>query len=408
MKHSKKLLSLLLMLAMILSLGDGYVAQAATQAAESITVTLRIEQDEDTLLTPVQVTLTDEDKDTDYGIDLIGTGDDATLSPLRALAKYLSTVKGVSDDDMSDYIIVEESTYGAYVNGLSMTGDGVGSASTTGADNVSWMYYVNDIYADVAMDQYTLSDNDSVVFYGLWYSYDGDETLYGTFDKSSYDATLSNGTATVDVTLNGKGIEYDYTTWEATAYTKAVSGASVYVADDTSEGSYATASNATSTVVTDDTGKASLTFTKAGTYVLSASRKAADGTHCDISRPYATVTVSEETSNESTAIITPSVSNDNTAPTVKKVKKLKAKIKNKKAKKKNIRLSWKKQSKASGYQVKISKKKKKGYKKLANTKKNKLTFKRKKGTYYVKVRAYKKQNNKTYWGTYSKVLKIKL
>lgn len=403
MKNTKKLLSLLLVFVMTLTLANGFTAKAAA----AITVTLRIEQDETTLLAPVQVTLTDEDKDNDFGIDLLTTGENATLSPLRALCKYLSTVKGVKDEDMKNYIIVEESDYGSYVNGLSVTGDGVGAASTAGADSVSWMYDVNDTLGDVAMDQYELKDKDSVVFYGLWYSYEGDETLYASFNQNQYTAELKNAKATLPVSLNGSGVAYD-ADWNPVSYTKPISGATIYIAEYQDSSSYATEKNAVSTIVTDHDGKASLSFTKAGTYVLSASRKAADGIHYDISRPYAVVKVTEEKSNSVTTSTTDSNTDLTTTPSIKKVTKVKATVKKTAKKKKTVKLSWKKLSRVTGYQVTLSKKKAKGYKKIATVKKNKTTFKKKKGTYYVKVRAYQKQGGKTYYGKYSKALKIKV
>ena len=58
MKHVNKLLSFVLVLALTCSLTSGFVSKAAG----TITVTLRIEQDDSTLLPPVSDTLTEEDK----------------------------------------------------------------------------------------------------------------------------------------------------------------------------------------------------------------------------------------------------------------------------------------------------------------------------------------------------------
>ena len=66
MKNKKKLLSVLLIFVMTVSVFHGYAAKAA----DTVKVTLRLEQDNKTLVTPVEVTLTDEDKK-DYGIGLI-------------------------------------------------------------------------------------------------------------------------------------------------------------------------------------------------------------------------------------------------------------------------------------------------------------------------------------------------
>ena len=63
MKNKKKLLSVLLVFVMTVSVFHGYAAKAA----DTVKVTLRLEQDNKTLVTPVEVTLTDEDKK-DYGL----------------------------------------------------------------------------------------------------------------------------------------------------------------------------------------------------------------------------------------------------------------------------------------------------------------------------------------------------
>lgn len=69
---------------------------------------------------------------------------------------------------------------------------------------------------------------------------------------------------------------------------------------------------------------------------------------------------------------------------------MKAKVVKSKKAKKSVKLTWKKASRAKGYQVYVSKKNKKHFKKSATVKKTKKTLKLKKGTYYVKVRAYNK------------------
>ncbi len=75
-----------------------------------------------------------------------------------------------------------------------------------------------------------------------------------------------------------------------------------------------------------------------------------------------------------------------------------------------ITVKWKKVKKAKGYQVKISKKKtgkKVVYKKT--TKKKKITSKKlSNGTFYVRVRAYKKVNGKKKYGKWSKAKKVKV
>lgn len=91
--------------------------------------------------------------------------------------------------------------------------------------------------------------------------------------------------------------------------------------------------------------------------------------------------------------------------------KVKKSIKGK-GSKKNVTISFGKVAKASGYEIYKSTKKKGKYKKaatLTSGKTVKKTFKKmKKGTYYYKVRAYKKNGKKKIYTDYSKVLTVKV
>lgn len=88
----------------------------------------------------------------------------------------------------------------------------------------------------------------------------------------------------------------------------------------------------------------------------------------------------------------------------------KVKVSKKKITKKKITLKWKKVKGVKKYEVKYSTKKK-FTKKTTTTKtvkKNNITIKRKrKGKYYVKIRAFKKVGKKNVYGSYSKVITAK-
>lgn len=414
MKQKYRLLSFILAIAMVFSLTNHFTAKADS----SVTITLRIEQDESMMAAPVQVTLTDADTQTDYGLGL-ATGPAAqTATPLHALAKYMRS-KGANDSTMDQYIAVDFTYGSAYIKGISAQGKCSeepygGSAASGSQDSVYWGFTVNHAapidpvgHYGYAADQYILKNNDTVVFYGLWNAWP-DETLYSYFDQPSYTTTVGEN---LSVTLTGSGMAYDEQS-NPILYTKAVTGASVVAAEYTTADSMANTQNAVMTVLTDADGKAVLNFKKAGSYVLSAYRKAADGRHYDISRPYARVTVNNKNQFPVKLEDTPKKDTGKTASvTVKKpskVKKVKAVVKKTKKVKKTVVLSWKKVSKATGYKVYLSKKKNKGYKRKITTKKTKCTIRLKAGTYYVKVRAYKKSGKKTMNGSYSKPLKIKV
>lgn len=418
MKNKKKLLSVLLVFVMTVSVFHGYAAKAA----DAVKVTLRLEQDNKTLVTPVEVTLTDADKK-DYGIGL----STKTLTPLHALAKYLTEKKGATTETMKNYIMASESQYGLYVNGISIDGKSDGSASSDALDGVNWMYTVNNTDTGVGMGSYSLKNNDAVTIYGLWGGGtwpNNVETNYSYFENSTMNTTVSNKTT---VSLKGVGYDENYN-----PIVKSISNATVVAAKYENEASTATTGNAVSLVQTDENGTATLSFDKAGTYVLSAYRLDSDGKHSNISRPYAIVKVlAAVTAPTATPTATPTAAPTATptatpVPTVtpapptpasddkgiKKVAKtptkVKVVVKKSKKKKKSVTVSWKKAANAKGYRIALSKKKNGKYKKVTDTKKTKYTFKKTKGTYYVKLTAYVVKSDKATFSKATKPVKFKV
>lgn len=418
MKNKKKLLSILLVFVMTVSVFHGYAAKAA----DTVKVTLRLEQDNKTLVTPVEVTLTDEDKK-DYGIGL----STETLTPLHALAKYLTEKKGATTETMKNYIMASKSQYGLYVTGISIDGKSDGSASSDGLDGVNWMYTVNNTDPGVGMGSYSLKNNDAVTIYGLWGGGtwpNNVETNYSYFENSTVTTTVSNKTT---VSLKGVGYDENYN-----PIVKSISNATVVAAKYENEASTATTGNAVSLVQTDENGTATLSFDKAGTYVLSAYRLDSDDKHSNISRPYAIVKVlAAVTAPTATPTATPTAAPTATptatpVPTVtpapptpasddkgiKKVAKtptkVKVVVKKSKKKKKSVTVSWKKAANAKGYRIALSKKKNGKYKKVTDTKKTKYTFKKTKGTYYVKLTAYVVKSDKATFSKATKPVKFKV
>ncbi len=418
MKNKKKLLSVLLVFVMTVSVFHGYAAKAA----DAVKVTLRLEQDNKTLVTPVEVTLTDEDKK-DYGIGL----STETLTPLHALAKYLTEKKGATTETMKNYIMASESQYGLYVNGISIDGKSDGSASSDALDGVNWMYTVNNTDTGVGMGSYSLKNNDAVTIYGLWGGGtwpNNVETNYSYFENSTLNTTVSNKTT---VSLKGVGYDENYT-----PIVKSISNATVVAAKYENEASTATKDTAVATAQTDDNGVATLSFDKAGTYVLSAYRLDSDGKHSNISRPYGIIKVlAAVTAPTATPTATPTAAPTATptatpVPTItpapptpasddkgikkvaKKPTKVKVVVKKSKKKKKSVTVSWKKAANAKGYRIALSKKKNGKYKKVTDTKKTKYTFKKTKGTYYVKLTAYVVKSDKATFSKATKPVKFKV
>lgn len=419
MKNKKKLLSVLLVFVMTISVFHGYAAKAA----DTVKVTLRLEQDNKTLVTPVEVTLTDEDKK-DYGIGL----STETLTPLHALAKYLTEKKGATTETMKNYIMASKSQYGLYVTGISIDGKSDGSASSDALDGVNWGYAVNNTDPGVGMGSYSLKNNDAVTIYGLWGGGtwpNNVETNYSYFENDTVSTTVS-GKATV--TLKGLGYDKNF----VASIVKPISNATVVAAKYENEASTATTGNAVSLVQTDENGTATLSFDKAGTYVLSAYRLDSDGKHSNISRPYgivkvlaavtaptATPTATPTAAPTATPTVTPVPTVTPAPPTpasddkgIKKVAKtptkVKVVVKKSKKKKKSVTVSWKKAANAKGYRIALSKKKNAKYKKVTDTKKTKYTFKKTKGTYYVKLTAYVVKSDKATFSKATKPVKFKV
>lgn len=419
MKNKKKLLSVLLVFVMTISVFHGYAAKAA----DTVKVTLRLEQDNKTLVTPVEVTLTDEDKK-DYGIGL----STETLTPLHALAKYLTEKKGATTETMKNYIMASTSQYGLYVTGINIDGKSDGSASSDALDGVNWLYAVNNTDPGVGMGSYSLKNNDAVTIYGLWGGGtwpNNVETNYSYFENDTVSTTVS-GKATV--TLKGLGYDKNF----VASIVKPISNATVVAAKYENEASTATTGNAVSLVQTDENGTATLSFDKAGTYVLSAYRLDSDGKHSNISRPYgivkvlaavtaptATPTATPTAAPTATPTVTPVPTVTPAPPTpasddkgIKKVAKtptkVKVVVKKSKKKKKSVTVSWKKAANAKGYRIALSKKKNGKYKKVTDTKKTKYTFKKTKGTYYVKLTAYVVKSDKATFSKATKPVKFKV
>lgn len=412
MKQTKRFVAFLVAVALVFLSGQWQMTPSAgAEESTAVTVTLRMETDADTVLAPVTVTMTEEDKNNDFGVGL-ATGAAATFSPLRAFAKYLATTKQISNEDMSKYIIASPSFYGGlFVQGLSVAGDGIGAAGVDG--EVSWMYSVNGQQGDTSMDMYACKEKDNVVIYGSYYhmvnpdTYEAVSSEYVEFDKKEIRVEAGEK---FTVSLKAYGVSYDEN-FNATPYTKPVADATVYAVAKGDGVQGATAKNATVTAKTDKDGKAELTFAGEGEYLLSAGKLAEDGVHNLITRPYADVTVTKKAVVQPSAKPTTSVSPAPREETLKKpakVTKVSAKVAKAKAAKKKVTVKWKKASKAKGYQVYVSKKDKKHFKKQAAVKKTKAVLKLKKGLYFVKVRAYNKVGNTMRKGAFSKIVKIRV
>ena len=308
-------------------------------------------------------------------------------------------------------------TYGAYITKI------------WGVETSNCGYFVNDESAGGLTQEVKTGDFITACVYDNEYDYDLSVSDYYTwFNVNKCDVQSGKS-----ITLNLKKYDGYDENWNTIVkpYEGAVLGT---VAAD---GTFTAFSN----VVTDANGNATISFDKAGTYVVSA--KAPEGARTIVS-PVCIVTVTpapvipestpnqkpgkdtDKTTEEAPAItITLTIKKDTETATTeaktteaaqpssaqKTVKKTTAKVASvTSAKKKQAAVQLKKVKKATGYQVQLSTSKKftKKTTVTVNTKKVKYTFKKLKSgkTYYVRSRAYRKENKTTVYGKYSRIAKI--
>lgn len=386
--NRRKFTSLVLIFAMVLSFYVPGVAKAENTVPKYMKCTVRVAAPYDEYYNSYDVTLChDGDEDDladDFGIGLPTDMSDAKLNEetgvmqyytaARALAKAIRNFimfktgnedKAEANKLMKNYIDCDpNSTYGFYLKSLSAYGekwnDGAFKDPTVGGTSFVdgyWAILADGIYAGGLSETFIDTYTDIEV---LWVPMSG-FTGYGTvnFENSGTQLVGKDLTGTVErkvFSFDESGKVSD------TKYEPAV-GARVEIRGADGEG-------VLKEVVTDANGQFKVNRSEAGDYkimVYDEATNEAGQTYSKMSNTVGWVTFREKPK----------------APTNVKVKAKKSK-----AKKKTITVTWKKVDDWDAtYQVYVSKKKKSGYKKVKQIiDKNKVTFKRAKGTYYVKVR----------------------
>ena len=401
MKTKKRFIALLLTLAMIFSVSvvDGEISANTKAANDTITVTLRVEDSNKTLIPPTKITL---DKDTVATInDTFNASvetpvlETAHVTAAHALAKYISDQSKTPASDLTF----------AYGNPASILGQDTLDSS------YFWSFRVNNtsLVMDDGFTQYNftscpIQDGDSIVVFRQYYNYTTSESSsYSYFDKEFYETKVNEK---VSVTLKKEIFDENWNT-----VTVPIADQNIIIAIDNTAGS-GPVPDIAQVATTDKNGMVDLTFNKAGTYALYSSSMNADGTPAT-SRAYAKITVKDEqpTASGTPAPPAPTVTPPPTKPqhhscVIKKPlapKKIKAKVKMKK-----VTISWEKTNNIKGYEVFYSKKNKKNFKRLSVTKKTKITKKLKKGKYFVKCRCYRLSGERKVYSNYSKIISFKV
>ncbi len=393
-------------LAAILCISTLGINADAQNTADTVTVTLKVEDVDSTLISE-QVTLTKDDVKTINSTFVVESGSveipvltSEDFTAANVLGKYITDT---SDSPASDLTF----SYGSplYIKG-----------QKTCDYFPYWSFRVNNISpADeqtgygYTSDTCPVKDGDCIVFFrqacydpnaGDWGAY----TKYSYFDKQTYHTAVNTPISLTYSVDDGFG---------GNPSPAASEELSIFKQADLIK-----------KVNTDTSGSAQLSFDQTGTYTITSS-KLTNGIP-ENSHASATVVVTEGgisptepptlTPGQTTAPTqapsqTPSPAADVPSDkTVKKPgipKKLTASVAKKaKASSKKVKISWKKGSGASGYECFVSKKNKKSFRSIAKTKKTNITKKWKKGIYYIKIRSFAKQNNKTVYSKYSRIIRV--
>ncbi len=405
MKTTKKWLAFLLSFAMIITFIPA-TERANANETNTITVTLRVEDANGTLIPSTKVELTENDvtaiNDAYTSTTVVETGSiengtyetSSIEQPLftttgftaaHALAKCIST-----DFDSLATDLTFSWGNPSYIKG-----------EETLDYYPSWSYRVNNASPTDATTGYSynsvgcpIQDGDTIVFFrqgcydpnaGAWGAY----TNYSWFDQNTYEATTNTSFSVSYQRDDGFGMT-----------TSAVAGEPLLVYDANQK--------LIQTTTTSKDGIASILIKEAGSYTLVAE-KATNGIP-ELSRAFAQITVTPASIATATPAATVAPSSTPAAtvtPTTESGKKSTLATPKKvtaKGKKNKVTVSWKKVKKATGYEVVITGKKVKKIKKT--TKKTSFTKKLKKGRYTIKVRCYKKQKNAKLYSKYSKIIKV--
>ena len=236
-------------------LGEGIAASTSNERAPPVTVNVRVETDEKTLVPTTEVTVENFDL-RPYG------GPALTNSPraIHAIIRALETVGHLDLMDKKDFELGYGGNYIVNIDGLAEFSKGPFSG---------WKYFIDHQFVSRGVLDREIENGESIV---LYYTTNFNET-YASFDQESYSVEVNKP---LEMELSGVHFGTE----------SAIEGASILINEDkyTVDGE---------TVFTDENGKIEIVFSEPGTYHLSAHREN-DAGERDIVRPYAIVKVTEQ------------------------------------------------------------------------------------------------------------------
>ncbi len=295
------------------------------------------------------------DSDTDKNAHVLSMGTLQTwIAPKKYTVSANATVKDVLETVLQNNKMSWSNPRGNYVE--SITRNGVTLGEFDNGTYSGWMYTLNGVHPNLAVNQQYLEEGDVIVFH-YTDNYDYEES------SPDYEEVKAAQDTVTKIKNIGK-------------------------------------------VAFNDTSKKKINAARTAYNALNAGQKT-----LIISSQLKVLTNAEKTYNQ---LKTTAEKKAREAALKKKYTPAKTSLKAvKKSSKTQAKLTWKKVKSATGYIVYQSMKKNSGYKKVKTITKNKtVTYKvgklKKKKLYYFKIRTYRKVGGVTYYGNYSNVKSIKM
>lgn len=228
---------------------------SVSERAPPVTVNVRVETHEKTLVPPTEVTVDN--------FDLSPYGGPETVDSPRAIHAIIRALETVDDLDLTDRNDFQLGFGGNYIVSIGEL------AEFSNGPFSGWKYFIDNQFVPVGVLDREIKDGDSIV---LYYTVNFNET-FTWFERDSYSVEVGEK---LEVQLVGDHF----------GQVSPVKGASILINEEEYEESG-------KTILTDENGEVELVFDEPGTYHLSANRENSAGER-DIVRPYAIVEVTEK------------------------------------------------------------------------------------------------------------------
>lgn len=230
------------------------------ERAPPVTVNVRVETNENTLVPPTDIEV--ESFDLMEYINNNNSGKSVIHSEARAIHAIVRALETIDGFDPKDDTQFGLGAGGNYIQKIGEHGE------FTHGPFTGWMYFVNNEYAPVGVGDYKVQDGDSIVLYYIETYMD---STFSWFDKEYYEVEVNDELA---LRLHGKGMMSS-----STEGAHLLIDEKVYEIDG-------------EPVLTDKDGNVKVTFDQPGTYHISAERFNDDNER-NLVRPYARVEVKE-------------------------------------------------------------------------------------------------------------------